>query len=131
MTTTDLLAPLRARAGSVRTTGLDDATVNRLSGRFPELREAAEAAVAAFADIQAEFPELVDADEQAQIAAVQSGFINFYDEDAVNPYVAIAAPNGASRRNVTVVPSSTASTSRQRSGRLSKTGGSHHVRSYR
>src|SRR6478735_158668 len=91
MTTTELLATLRNRAGSVRTTGLDDATVNRLSERFPELREAAEAAVAAFADIQAEFPELVDADEQAQIAAVQSGFINFYDEDAVNPYVAIAA----------------------------------------
>src|SRR4249919_3250947 len=70
MTTTELLAPLRARAGSVRTQGLDDATVNRLSERFPEL---------------------VDADEQAQIAAAQAGFINFYDEDAVNPYVAIAA----------------------------------------
>jgi acetylornithine/succinyldiaminopimelate/putrescine aminotransferase len=91
MTTTELLAPLRARAGTVRTTGLDDATVNRLSERFPELREAAEAAVAAFADVQAEFPELVDVDEQAQIAAAQAGFINFYDEDAVNPYVAIAA----------------------------------------
>lgn len=91
MTTTELLAPLRARAGSVRTTGLDDATVNRLSERFPELREAAQAAVDAFAGIQAEFPELVDLDEQAQIAAAQAGFINFYDEDAVNPYVAIAA----------------------------------------
>src|SRR4249919_867682 len=91
MTTTELLAPLRARAGSVRTQGLDDATVNRLSERFPELREAAEAAVAIFADLQAEFPELIDADEQAQIVAAQAGFINFYDEDAVNPYVAIAA----------------------------------------
>jgi acetylornithine/succinyldiaminopimelate/putrescine aminotransferase len=91
MTTTELLAPLRARAGSVRTTGLDDATVNRLSERFPELREAAQAAVDAFAGIQAEFPELVDIDEQAQMAAAQAGFINFYDEDAVNPYVAIAA----------------------------------------
>jgi hypothetical protein len=43
------------------------------------------------AGIQAEFPELVDIDEQAQIAAAQAGFINFYDEDAVNPYVAVAA----------------------------------------
>jgi acetylornithine/succinyldiaminopimelate/putrescine aminotransferase len=91
MKTTELLAPLRSRAGAVRTQGLDDATVDRLSERFPELRAAAEAAVASFASIQAEFPELADADEQAQIAAVQSGFINFYDEDAVNPYVAIAA----------------------------------------
>jgi acetylornithine/succinyldiaminopimelate/putrescine aminotransferase len=91
MKTTDLLAPLRARAGTVRTPGLDDATVDRLSEQFPELRAAAEAAVAAFAGLQAEFPELVDADEQAQIEAAQSGFINFYAEDAVNPYVAIAA----------------------------------------
>ena len=82
MNTTDLLAPLRARAGAVRTLGLDDATVNRLAERFPELRAAAEAALASFEDIKAEFPELVDADEQEQIAAAQSGFINFYDEDA-------------------------------------------------
>jgi acetylornithine/succinyldiaminopimelate/putrescine aminotransferase len=91
MKTTDLLAPLRSRAGAVRTTGLDDATVNRLAERFPELRAAAEAAVAAFPALQAEFPELVDVDEQAQIAAAQAGFINFYDEDSVNPYVALAA----------------------------------------
>jgi acetylornithine/succinyldiaminopimelate/putrescine aminotransferase len=91
MNTTELLAPLRARAGAVRTAGLDDATVNRLAERFPELRAAADAAVAAFEGIQAEFPELVDIDEQAQITAAQSGFINFYDEDAVNPYVAVAA----------------------------------------
>ena len=40
MTTTALLAPLRARAGSVRTNGLDDATVDRLAAKFPELRAA-------------------------------------------------------------------------------------------
>ncbi|MEO8161931.1 MAG: lysine 6-aminotransferase, partial [Arenimonas sp.] len=71
MHTTELLAPLRARAGAVRTHGLDDATVDRLAERFPELRAAAEAAVAAFAAVQAEFPELVDIDEQAQIVAAQ------------------------------------------------------------
>ena len=42
-------------------------------------------------------PALGYADEQAQIAAAQAGFINFYDEDAVNPYVAVAA-RGPSRR---------------------------------
>ena len=35
-------------------------------------------------------PELLALDEDEQIAAVQEGFINFYQEDAVNPYVALA-----------------------------------------
>ncbi|CAN5124303.1 aminotransferase class III-fold pyridoxal phosphate-dependent enzyme [soil metagenome] len=91
MKTTELLAPLRQRAGAVRTHGLDDATVDRLAEQFPDLRAAAEAAVAQFDALCAEFPELVDADEQAQIEAVQAGFINFYPEDAVNPYVGLAA----------------------------------------
>jgi acetylornithine/succinyldiaminopimelate/putrescine aminotransferase len=91
MTTTELLAPLRQRAGAVRTHGLDDATVDRLAARFPELREAIEAAALQFEALAAEFPELMDLDEQAQIEAAQAGFINFYPEDAVNPYVAIAA----------------------------------------
>ena len=91
MKTTELLAPLRQRAGAVRTRGLDDATVDRLAGQFPELRSAAEAAVAQFELLRAEFPELMEVDEQAQIEAAQSGFINFYADDAVNPYVAIAA----------------------------------------
>ena len=91
MKITDLLAPLRDRAGTVRTRGLDDDTVNRLSERFPDLGAAVRAAVEQFDAIKAEFGDLVDADEQAQIEAVQEGFINFYADDAVNPYVAIAA----------------------------------------
>ena len=91
MNTTALLTPLRRHAGTVRTTGLDDGTVNRLSARFPDLVAAAQAAVAQFATIQAEFPELLDLDEQAQIDAVQAGFVNFYAADAVNPYIGLAA----------------------------------------
>ena len=91
MNTTDLLAPLRKRSGVVRTYGLDDDTINRLSARFPDLPAAAQAAAEQFAAIQSEFAELLDLDEQAQIDAVQSGFINFYADDAVSPYVAIAA----------------------------------------
>lgn len=91
MKITDLLAPLRNCAGTVRTRGLDDDTVNRLSERFPDLGAAVRAAAEQFDAIKAEFGELVNADEQAQIEAVQEGFINFYADDAVNPYVAIAA----------------------------------------
>ncbi|WP_290887940.1 aminotransferase class III-fold pyridoxal phosphate-dependent enzyme [Arenimonas sp.] len=87
----DTLKPLRSHAGKVRTAGLDDATVLDLAGRYPELVEAVEAAVAQHAAIAAEFADLLDLDEQAQIDAVQAGFVNFYPDDAVNPYVAIAA----------------------------------------
>ena len=81
----------RSNPRAIRTRGLDDAAVDRLAGQYPELHAAVEAAVAQFELLRAEFPELMDVDEQAQIEAAQSGFINFYAEDAVNPYVAIAA----------------------------------------
>ena len=87
----DILKPLRSHAGKVRTAGLDDATVLRLADRFPELVAAAHAAVEQYTAMRAEFAELLDIDEQAQIEAVQAGFVNFYSEDAVNPYVALAA----------------------------------------
>ena len=91
MTLIDTLAPLRNHAGAVRTRGLDDATVLRLAGRFPELGAAVQAAAEQYALIRGEFAELLDLDEQAQIDAVQAGFVNFYSDDAVNPYVALAA----------------------------------------
>jgi acetylornithine/succinyldiaminopimelate/putrescine aminotransferase len=91
MTATDKLAPLRARPGSRRTTGLDDATLQRFAASHPDLVEAIEAAAGEFARIEGAFPELLDMDEDRQIEAVQAGFVNFYPQDAVNPYVALAA----------------------------------------
>lgn len=91
MSILDTLSPLRSRSGSVRTPGLDDATVLRLATRYPELQTAAQRAADTLPALAVEFGELLDADEQAQIDATQSGFINFYPDDAINPYVAIAA----------------------------------------
>ncbi|WP_147651681.1 aminotransferase class III-fold pyridoxal phosphate-dependent enzyme [Vulcaniibacterium gelatinicum] len=91
MTLLDTLAPLRAHAGTRRTTGLDDATVLRLAARYPELPEAIEAAAAEYARVRAELPELLDLDEAEQARVVQAGYVNFYSEDTVNPYVALAA----------------------------------------
>ena len=91
MNVIDVLKPLRSHAGKVRTTGLDDATVLRLAERFPELMTAARTAAAQYEAVSKEFADLLDQDEQVQIDAVQAGFINFYPDDAVNPYVAIAA----------------------------------------
>ena len=84
------LAPLRAHAGARRTVGLDDATLAGFAGDA-ELVEAVEAAVAEHGRIKQQFADLLDLDEAAQIEALQSGFINFYQDDAVNPYVALTA----------------------------------------
>ena len=51
---TATLAPLRARKGSRRTPGLDDATVERFAAGHPELVAAIEAAAAEFARIEAD-----------------------------------------------------------------------------
>jgi len=85
------LAPLRTRAGTRLTTGLDDATLERLAAGHPDLGRAIAAAADRFAASSAEFGDLLDLDEAEQIAHVQGGYVNFYADDAVNPYVALAA----------------------------------------
>ena len=90
MTLLDTLAPLRSH-GQVRTHGLDDATVLEFAARDASLAEAITAAASEYQRVRADFPELLDLDENAQVHEVQSGFVNFYAEDAANPYVALAA----------------------------------------
>lgn len=85
------LAAIRGHGGAVRTPGLDDATIERLGAQFPELAEAVTAAAERFDALSAEFPEIIALDEQAQIDAVLGDYVNFYADDAVNPYVALAA----------------------------------------
>ena len=85
------LAPLRAHAGKRRTNGLDEATLLRFAPNHPDLSEAIAAAATEYERIRGEFADLLDLDEDAQIRAVQAGFVNFYSMDAVNPYIALAA----------------------------------------
>lgn len=86
------LATLRNYGGAARTHGLDDATVERLATQFPDLVAAVDAAHAQFEALcGGEFEDILRADEVTQIAAVQAGFVNFYPDDAVNPYVSLAA----------------------------------------
>jgi acetylornithine/succinyldiaminopimelate/putrescine aminotransferase len=91
MAVTDLLAPLRAHGGARRTSGLDEATIATFAAQDPQLGAAMRAAVEEYARVKAEFPELLDLDEDTQIQRVQGGYVNFYATDAVNPYVALAA----------------------------------------
>jgi acetylornithine/succinyldiaminopimelate/putrescine aminotransferase len=85
------LEKLRRHGGAARTKGLSDAVVERLGSKYPELGEAIDAAVELHAQLSTEFPELLALDESEQLARVQADFVNFYPEDAVNPYVALAA----------------------------------------
>ncbi|KFA37241.1 lysine 6-aminotransferase, partial [Xanthomonas vasicola pv. musacearum NCPPB 4384] len=85
------LAPLRAHAGLRLTEGLDDATIARLAPNHPDLQHAIAAAAAEYALVRDDVADLLDLDEDAQISAVQEVFINFYADDAVTPYVALAA----------------------------------------
>jgi acetylornithine/succinyldiaminopimelate/putrescine aminotransferase len=91
MAVIDQLAPLRAHKGVRRTTGLDDATVLKFAATHPDLVEAIEAAAAEYVRVRQEFPELLDLDEAEQAHVVQGGYVNFYSEDTVNPYVALVA----------------------------------------
>lgn len=91
MTLLDQLAPLRAHKGKRRTIGIDDATVLRFAASHPELAAAIEAAAAEYAGLRNDFADLLDLDEDAQVQAVQADFVNFYPQDAVNPYIALAA----------------------------------------
>lgn len=85
------LAPLRAHGGRRRTQGLDDATIARFATSHADLIEVIEAAEQEYERLKDDFAELLDLDEDAQVQAMQAGYINFYPDDAVNPYVALAA----------------------------------------
>jgi len=85
------LAPLRAHAGQRLTVGLDDAAIERLAAGHPDLGAAIAAAAAEYASVRESVADLLDLDEAAQIHALQAGYVNFYADDAVTPYVALAA----------------------------------------
>lgn len=87
----DKLNELRRAGGAIRTHGLDDSIISRFSTQSPELIQAVDAAHAAFGALSREMPELIALDENEQIQRVQAGFVNFYPEDGVNPYVALTA----------------------------------------
>jgi acetylornithine/succinyldiaminopimelate/putrescine aminotransferase len=85
------LNAIRAKAGDHRTTGLDDTTVCQFVSRDPTLGEAVDAATDEFETLTREYPELMALGETEQIAAIEKHLVNFYADDTVNPYVAMAA----------------------------------------
>jgi len=91
MSAIEHLESIRSAGGKRLTRGLPDETVERMASTHPDLMGAIEAAVERFEVFRAEFPEFMAKDEMDQVSAIQSGLVNFYARDAVNPYVSLAA----------------------------------------
>jgi len=82
---------LRRSGGTIRTHGLDDATIERFEAIDPRLGQAVDQALAVAECWKSAYPELWAADDEQQQLQLQAGYVNFYADDAVNPYVALAA----------------------------------------
>lgn len=91
MTVLEKLSEIRKAGGRVITSGLPDATIEQFAARDPKLEQAVDEAVTAYREARREWPGILDLDEDRMTAAIQGGFVNFYPEDAVNPYVSLAA----------------------------------------
>ena len=90
MSITDRLHEMREHGGAALTTGLSDERIVHFAKQDPRLEEAVEVAYAEFLQLREEHPEFLALDEAAQIAEIQSDFVNFYADDAVNPYIGLA-----------------------------------------
>jgi acetylornithine/succinyldiaminopimelate/putrescine aminotransferase len=85
------LGEMREFDGAVRTTGLPDELVTRFAESDPALAEAIDEAYAAHLALRSCMADFLHLDEVEQIRRIQADFVNFYPEDGVNPYVALAA----------------------------------------
>ena len=85
------LRELREFGGKPRTTGLDDASIERMAASDPLLSQAVAEAVARHHELRADMLDFLKLDEAEQLTQAQSGFVNFYPDDAINPYLAAAA----------------------------------------
>ncbi len=86
----DMLRELREFGGTPRTTGLNDATLERFVDD-PALRLAIEQAVIRHRQLRDELGDFLKLDEAEQIRQAQAGLVNFYPDDGVNPYLPAAA----------------------------------------
>jgi acetylornithine/succinyldiaminopimelate/putrescine aminotransferase len=90
MSTIELLNVLRKHGGPALTTGLSDDVLVRFAEQDERLAEAIREAHASFKQLLVDEPELLAMDEASQIERIQDGFVNFYPDDAINPFVSLA-----------------------------------------
>lgn len=91
MSVLEQLKEIRSIGGAVDTAGLSDEVISRFAERDPLLSQAVSEAVEQFRALKTEYGDLLARDEADMIATIQGDFVNFYPDDAVNPYVTLAA----------------------------------------
>jgi acetylornithine/succinyldiaminopimelate/putrescine aminotransferase len=87
----DKLHALRHFGGHRETLGLPDDVLRRLLPTYPDLARAIEEAWEQHHALRADWSEALAGSEAALIDLLQAHFVNFYERDAVNPYVPLAA----------------------------------------
>jgi len=85
------LKEMKEYGGAALTTGLTEQAISKFLESDPSLGIAIQRAHGIFGELQQTEPELLAQDERDQLRSTQEGFINFYNSDAINPYVALAA----------------------------------------
>jgi acetylornithine/succinyldiaminopimelate/putrescine aminotransferase len=83
------LKEMRDFGGTRQTVGLSDKVIEGLLPKFPELTSAIDAAHQAWTGYKGEFSAALKMSERELIAHLQDGFLNFYQDVAINPYVAM------------------------------------------
>ncbi len=85
------LQEMRRETGGKQTKGLDDKVIETFLRTDKRLAEAIEDAYTEFQSLKQEFGAKLQMSEKELIDYIQSDYVNFYEADAVNPYIAISA----------------------------------------
>ena len=91
MSSMDRIREMRDFGGPRQTNGLADKTIEALLPQFPELVAAIDSAHKIWTNYKGEFSTALKMSEADLIVHLQDGFLNFYQDVAINPYVALAA----------------------------------------
>ncbi|HET7301001.1 MAG TPA: aminotransferase class III-fold pyridoxal phosphate-dependent enzyme, partial [Oleiagrimonas sp.] len=87
----EMLREMREFGGAARTSGLDDATIERFVEIDPALGQAIAEALEQHKSLRADYGDFLKLDEAEQLGKAQADFVNFYPDDAINPYLPAAA----------------------------------------
>ncbi len=87
----DKLNSMRKFGGAALTSGLSDEIILEFAQTDASLLRAIDAAAEVFGRLKKDDAELLLLDEAEQITNIQDGYVNFYADDAINPFVVAAA----------------------------------------
>jgi acetylornithine/succinyldiaminopimelate/putrescine aminotransferase len=91
MTFLEKLKEIRDYGGPATTVGLEDEILRRFAESHPDLVTACDMAYRQHQHWREKYDHLLKLPEDELVAVLQQGYVNFYEENAVNPYVALAA----------------------------------------